>query len=142
MRQPSSSMMVGQVVDIRKNGAVLKVREDSQDKVFVPGWKRQLANSSGTWLSTMSGECIGLGDLVAYYVDTQEVRKPGRRRRQSTERSAGAKYGVDTSGDEVEPRRRVADSDSDSGSEVGVSDGELEWLEKDIGTMIAKEDPQ
>jgi len=162
MRQPSSSMMVGQVVDIRKNGAVLKVREDSQDKVFVPGWKRQLANSSGTWLSTMSGECIGLGDLVAYYVDTQEVRpgytavgknvmvlkesqevkKPGRRRRQSTERSAGAKYGVDTSGDEVEPRRRVADSDSDSGSEGGVSDGELEWLEKDIGTMIAKEDPQ
>merc|ERR1719187_1331138 len=37
---------------------------------------------------------------------------------------------------------RVADSDSDSGSEGGVSDGELEWLEKDIGTIIAKEDPQ
>merc|ERR1719431_346698 len=45
-------------------------------------------------------------------------------------------------GDEMEPRRRVADSDSDSGSECGVSDGELEWLEKDIGTIIAKEDPQ
>merc|ERR1719420_1585901 len=162
MRQPSSSMMVGEVVDIRRNGAVLKVREDSEDKVFVPGWKRQLSNSSGTWLSTMSGECIGLGDLVAYYVDlqdirpgytavgknvmvlkeSQEVKKPdGRRRRQSTERSEGAKYGVDTSGDEDEPRRS-AGSDSDTGSEGGVSDGELEWLEKDIGTIIAKEDPQ
>merc|ERR1719233_529795 len=145
-----------------RNGAVLKVREDSEDKVFVPGWKRQLANSSGTWLSTMSGECIGLGDLVAYYVDlldirpgyaavgknvmvlkeSQEVKKQGVRRRQSTERSEGAKYGNDTTGDEIEPRRRVAASDSDSGSEGGVSDGELEWLEKDIGTIIVKEDPQ
>merc|ERR1719228_3122130 len=165
MRQPSSSMMVGQVVEIRRNGAVLKVREDSHDKVFVPGWKRQLANSSGVWLSTMSGECIGQGDLVAYYVDVQEARPGyaavgknvmvlkesqdvkmigggGRRRRQSTERSEGAKYGVDTTGDEMEPRRRVDASDSDSGSECGVSDGELEWLEKDIGTIIAKEDPQ
>merc|ERR1719402_1525741 len=162
VREPSSSMMVGQVVEIRRNGAVLKVREDSEDKVFVPGWKRQLANSSGTWLSTMSGECIGQGDLVAYYVDlldirpgyaavgknvmvlkeSQEAKKQGGRRRQSTERSEGAKYGNDTTGDEIEPRRRVADSDSDSGSEGGVSDGELEWLEKDIGTIIAKEDPQ
>jgi len=66
----------------------------------------------------------------------------GGRRRQSTERSEGAKYGVDTTGDEMEPRRRVDASDSDSGSECGVSDGELEWLEKDIGTIIAKEDPQ
>merc|ERR1719420_1812114 len=162
MRQPSSSMMVGEVVDIRRNGAVLKVREDSEDKVFVPGWKRQLSNSSGTWLSTLSGECIGLGDLVPYYVDLQDIRpgytavgknvmvlkesqevkkQDGRRRRQSTERSEGAKYGVDTTGDEAEPRRSAA-SDSDSGSEGGVSDGELEWLEKDIGTIIAKEDPQ
>merc|ERR1719186_1791238 len=39
-------------------------------------------------------------------------------------------------------RRRVADGDSDTGSDEGVSEGELEWLEKDIGTMIAKEDPQ
>ena len=91
-----------------------KVREDSADKVFIPGWQRQLTSSTGTWLSTMSGECIGLGDLVAYYVDTQEAR-PGfaavgknvmvlkesqevaektRRRRQSTERSAGARYEV------------------------------------------------
>ena len=166
LRQPSSSMMVGEVVDILRNGAVLKVREDSQDKVFVPGWKRQLANGSSMWLSTMSGECIGLGDLVAYYVDVQDVRagytavgknvmvlkesqevkdkQARRRRRQSTERSAGAKYGVgDTSGEEKDIRRRVANTDdSDSGSDDGVTDGELEWLEKDIGLMIGKEDPQ
>jgi len=52
------------------------------------------------------------------------------------------KYGVDSSGDELELMRKAADSDSDIGSEEGVSDGELEWLEKEIGTMIAKEDPQ
>ena len=75
MRQPSSSMMVGQVTEVRRNGAVLQVREDSQDKVFVPGWMRQLTSTPGKWLSTLSGECIGLGDLVAYYVDTQETRR-------------------------------------------------------------------
>ena len=69
-----------------------------------------MSNSSGLWLSSLSGECIGLGDLVAYYVDTAESR-PGftavgknvmvlkesggdvqrrRRRRKSTEVSAGA----------------------------------------------------
>ena len=53
----------------------LKVREDSADKVFIPGWQRQLTSSTGTWLSTMSGECIGIGDLVAYYVDSQETRR-------------------------------------------------------------------
>merc|ERR1719474_1171636 len=116
LRQPSSSMMVGQVMEIRRNGAILKVREDSSDKVFVPGWQRQITTCDGKWLSTLSGECIGLGDLVAYYVDTQDI-KPGyttvgknvmvlkecqevtekpkrRRRRQSTERSAGARYEV------------------------------------------------
>ena len=47
---------------------VFKVREDSADKVFIPGWQRQLTSSTGTWLSTMSGECIGLGDLVVHLV--------------------------------------------------------------------------
>jgi len=166
LRQPSSSMMVGKVLEIRRNGAVLKVRDDSVDKVFVPGWKRQLANSSGVWLSTMSGECIGLGDMVAYYVDTQDIRpgytavgknvmvlkecqellekddKQGRRRRKSTERSAGADYEVvDISGEEAEVEG-LEGSDDDSGPEEDISEGELEWLETDIGTMIAKEDPQ
>eukprot|EP00092_Neocalanus_flemingeri_P038882 GFUD01042330.1.p1 GENE.GFUD01042330.1~~GFUD01042330.1.p1 ORF type:complete len:683 (+),score=224.01 GFUD01042330.1:137-2050(+) len=75
--------------------------------------------------------------------ESQEVKEKRGRRRQSTERSAGAKYGVgDTSGEENDYRGRMVDSDSDSGSEEGVSEGELEWLEKDIGTMIEKEDPQ
>jgi len=164
LRQPSSSMMVGKVSEIRRNGAVLKVRDDSMDKVFVPGWKRQLANSSGIWLSTMSGECIGLGDMVAYYVDTEDIR-PGYtavgknvmvlkeceellekgdrqgRRRKSTERSAGADYDVgEMSGEDV--IKRLEGSDDDSGPEEDISDGELDWLEIDIGTMIAKEDPQ
>jgi len=155
LRQPSSSMMVGQVTEIRRNGAVLKVRDDCNDKVFIPGWKRQLSNSSGLWLSSLSGECIGLGDLVAYYVDTVESRPgftavgknvmvlkesggdvhPRRRRRKSTEVSAGAEYQVDSDRDRK-------DVHSDGESECGVSDGELEWLDLDIGVMIKNEDPR
>jgi len=175
LRQPSSSMMVGQVTEIRRNGAVLQVREDSKDKVFVPGWQRQLANTSGKWLSTVSGECIGLGDLVAYYVDTQETRpdftavgknvmvlkecddeeKGGRRRRQSTERSAGARYEVgDTETEEEEKHfrkkgkgkkekeRELVDTSQESETEEEVTDGELEWLEKDLETIMDKEDPK
>merc|ERR1712142_1409103 len=155
LRQPSSSMMVGQVMEIRRNGAVLKVRDDCNDKVFIPGWKRQLSNSSGLWLSSLSGECIGLGDLVAYYVDTVESR-PGftavgknvmvlkesgedvqrrRRRRKSTEASAGADYHADT-----DPDGKTDLSDAES--ECGVTDGELEWLDMDIGSMIKNEDPR
>merc|ERR1719481_212219 len=147
--------MVGQVMEIRRNGAVLKVRDDCNDKVFIPGWKRQLSNSSGLWLSSLSGECIGLGDLVAYYVDTVESR-PGftavgknvmvlkesgedvqrrRRRRKSTEASAGADYHADT-----DPDGKTDLSDAES--ECGVTDGELEWLDMDIGSMIKNEDPR
>ena len=28
-------------MSIRKNGAVISVREDSKDKVFVPGWSKE-----------------------------------------------------------------------------------------------------
>jgi len=172
LRQPSSSMMVGQVMEIRRNGAVVKVREDSADKVFVPGWQRQMSTNTGTWLSTLSGECIGLGDLVAYYVDTMD-NKPGfsavgknvmvlkesqegkekgrRRRRQSTERSAGARYEVGETSDEEKPRSRrrrqkkveeSATESEDTEGDEDVTDGELEWLEKDLETLIVKEDPK
>jgi len=171
MRQPSSSMMVGQVMEIKRNGAVVKVREDSADKVFVPGWQREVSTNSGTWLSTLSGEAIGLGDLVAYYVDTldkkpgfsavgknvmvlkesQEVKDKGRRRRrQSTERSAGARYEVGETSDEDQPRshrrktRPVLEGATDDESEESdedITDGELEWLEKEMETLIVKEDP-
>jgi len=175
MRQPSSSMMVGQVTEVRRNGAVLQVREDSQDKVFVPGWQRQLANTTGKWLSTVSGECIGLGDLVAYYLDTQETRsdfsavgknvmvlkecedeeKGRRRRRQSTERSAGARYEVGETETEEEEKhfrkkgkgkkekeRELIDTSQESETEEEVTDGELEWLEKDLETIMVREDPK
>jgi len=171
MRQPSSSMMVGQVMEIKRNGAVVKVREDSADKVFVPGWQREMSTNTGTWLSTLSGEAIGLGDLVAYYVDTldkkpgfsavgknvmvlkesQDVKDKGRRRRrQSTERSAGARYEVGETSDEDQPRshrrktRPVLEGATDDESEESdedITDGELEWLEREMETLIVKEDP-
>ena len=181
MRQPSSSMMVGHVTEVRRNGAVLQVREDSQDKIFVPGWQRQLSNTSGKWLSTLSGECIGLGDLVAYYVDPQESRpdfsavgknvtvlkesqeetKGGRRRRrrQSTERSAGARYEVGLgAGETTEEEEKLSkkkgkgkgkkekaekvDTSEETETEEEVTDGELEWLEKDLESIMDNEDPK
>jgi len=164
-------MMVGQVMEIKRNGAVVKVREDSADKVFVPGWQREMSTNTGTWLSTLSGEAIGLGDLVAYYVDTldkkpgfsavgknvmvlkesQDVKDKGRRRRrQSTERSAGARYEVGETSDEDQPRshrrktRPVLEGATDDESEESdedITDGELEWLEREMETLIVKEDP-
>ena len=154
------------------------------DQVFIPGWLRQVSNTDGKWLSTLSGEIIGLGDLVAYYVDTHDTRsgyaavgknvmvlkessdsverkgsRRQRRRRQSTERSAGAMYevGGETTDDEKKTsstRRRRSKKkaggagagettgDEDTESEEEVTDGELEWLEKDLQTIIDQEDPQ
>jgi len=153
LRQPSSSMMIGKVVEVRRNGAVLRVRDDGPDKVFVPGWMRKLANKAGTWLSTASGECIGLGDLVAYYVDTEvksgyiavgknvmvlkeskEVeeeengKKVRRRRRKSRTIS------------EVTPATTAEETVSES-DEESVTGEELAWLEEDLTNMIRKEDP-
>lgn len=147
-RQPSSSMCVGIVEEVRRDGAVIKSTEEAAPgKVWVPGWRRKLANCQGTWLSAVEGECIGLGDLVAYYAvqgaahgfstaaksvvvlkenqDKAAGRKAARPRR-STEGSEGRGGGEDT----------------DSEDELTVSEGELEWLEKDLGAVIAVEDPK
>jgi len=153
LRQPSSSMMIGKVVEVRRNGAVLRVRDDGPDKVFVPGWMRKLSNKAGTWLSTASGECIGLGDLVAYYVDTEvksgyiavgknvmvlkeskeveeeENGKRVRRRRRKSRMISEAT--VVTTAEET-----VSESDEES-----VTGEELAWLEEDLTNMIKKEDP-
>jgi len=152
LRQPSSSMMVGKVIEVRRNGAVLQVREDGPDKVFVPGWMRKLSTKVGTWLSTASGECVGLGDLVAYYVDSEvkagysavgknvmvlkeskgaeeesEGKTARRRRRKSRTTSEMTTATVDDTASESE--------------EESVTGEELAWLEMDLNNMILKEDP-
>ena len=72
LRQPSSSRCVGQFIEVRKDGTVVRVREDAPDRVGVPGWRRRFANSTRLWLSSMDGEWVGLGDLVAYYGSQEE----------------------------------------------------------------------
>jgi len=155
-RQPSSSMMIGTVVSIRKNGAVVA---DVQGEVFVPGWSKENLERPGVWLNTLSGETIGLNDLVAYYIDSSQKNIEGfravgknvfvlkkkedggpskRNSRASLPLSEGANY---------EPFYSEADSDdltdnSDCESESegdAVSDGELEWLEKDLEDIIGHE---
>jgi len=144
LRQPSSSMMIGEVLEIRRNGAVLKLRDDSDERVFIPGWKRQMANSSGVWLSTTTGECLGLGDLVAYYVDTIETR-PGfaavgknamvLKESATVTKSRGRKKSVGRDSTTEDDR---SCSDSDLGN---ISDDELNWLEEDLNQLMSKEDP-
>jgi len=160
LRQPSSSMMIGQVISIRKNGAVIAVREGRSEQVFVPGWSKENTARSGVWLTTLSGETLGLWDLVAYYIDSEDnisgfsavgkdvivlkeheevETKKKRRNRASVSMSEGAYY---------EARRSESSyhSDLSSGESVTegdtVSDGELEWLEKDLENMIEEENSQ
>jgi len=148
LRQPSSSMMIGEVLEIKRNGAVLKLRDDSDDRVFIPGWKRQMANSPGIWLSTTTGECLGLGDLVAYYVDTIETRpgfaavgknamvlKESATVTKSVTKSRGRKKSIGRDSTTEDDR---SCSDSDLGN---ISDDELNWLEEDLNQLISKEDP-
>ena len=153
-RKPSQSMCVGEVTEVRKDGAVVKSREDEVAEVWLPGWRRKLVNRLGTWVSTVDGECVGVGDVVAFY-NSSEVRKGfaavGRnvavlkenegnkagRSRRSTCCSEDVK--------EVVPRssRRFSsgECESDSEEELSVSEGELEWLEQDLASVIANEDP-
>lgn len=159
LRQPSSSMMIGQVISIRKNGAVISVRDGRPEQVFVPGWSKENAGKPGIWLTTLSGETIGLRDLVAYYIDTEESvpgfaavgknvivlkeheevdSKKKRRNRESVAMSEGAFY---------EPKLSESDqSDYSSITEESegeaVSDGELEWLENDLEKIMEKDGPE
>lgn len=159
MRQPSSSMMIGQVVEIKKNAAIVSVRDDCEEKVYVPGWKHEYhSQKKGARLTTLTGEIIGIGDLVAYYVDTnatkegfhavgknimvlkehkEEGSSKDRRRRQSTAASGDSA--------DYDPRRRTRDDSDDSDeeeSELDVTDSELEWLERDIESIIDTEPPE
>jgi len=151
LRQPSSSMMIGKVIEVRRNGAVLRVREDGPDKVFVPGWMRQLANKPGTWLSTASGECIGLGDLVAYYVDSETkagytavgknvmVLKESKEVEEEQQKKARKKRRKSRTTSEATVASTMEDAFSDS--DESVTGEELAWLEMDLNNMISREDP-
>lgn len=162
LRQPSSSMMIGQIVNIRKNGAIISIREDSMEKVFVPGWSKENNKRPGLWLTTLTGDTVGLRDLVAYYVDTNESM-PGftavgknvmvlkeyeevsstkkRRNRMSTAMSSGANYDPRDCDSDSQLSDDVSVSLEDSDSEM-VSDSELEWLENDITELMEKDGPQ
>jgi len=156
MRQPSSSMMIGQVIEIKKNAAIVSVRDDGDEKVYVPGWKHEYhSQRKGARLTTLTGEIIGTGDLVAYYVDTNATKEGfhavGKNimilKEQKEEGSSrGRRRNTAASGDsaDYDPRRRTRDDSDDSDeeeSELDVTDSELEWLERDIESIIDTEPP-
>ena len=125
------------------------MREDTLDRVGVPGWRRRLANSARLWLSSGDSEWVGLGYLVAYY-GSQEERSGysagGSNVMVLKESKAGARRRRWAEGSEAEmfkicerSRRRSEDSDTDSGA-TG-SEGELEWMGTDLGSITTVEDP-
>ena len=153
-RRPSQTMCVGEVAEVRRDGAVVKSREDEVAEVWLPGWRRKLANRPGTWLSAVDGECIGVGDIVAFYTSSEarkgfsavgrnvavlkesEGHKAGRSRRstccsEDLQQLASRRFSA-----------RDYEYESDSEEELSVSEGELEWLEHDLGSVIAMEDPK
>merc|ERR1719234_249953 len=152
-RRPSQTMRVGEVAEVRRDGAVVKSREDEIAEVWLPGWRRKLANRPGTWLSAVDGECIGVGDIVAFYTAASEVRKGfsavGRNvavlKESEGQKAVRSRRSTCCSDDlqQLAGRRDSArDFDSDSEEELSVSEGELEWLEQDLGSVIAMEDPK
>ena len=151
-RRPSQTMCVGEVTEVRRDGAVVKSREDEVAEVWLPGWRRKLANRPGTWLSAVDGECIGVGDIVAFYTSS-EVRKGfsavGRNvavLKESEGQKAGRSRRSTCCSEDLQQlgsrRGSARDFDSDSEEELSVSEGELEWLEKDLESVIAMEDPK
>jgi len=159
LRQPSSSMMIGQVVEIRRNGAVVSVRDDSKERVFIPGWSKQNHTRHGQWLTTLTGDSIGMRDLIAYYLDTnitmpgftavgknimvlkeyEEVENTKRRRSAgSMSLSSGARYDTET-GLSTDNTDYDSTSSTDESEGEEVTDGELEWLEKDVDELISAE---
>ena len=148
-RIPSQTMRVGEVVEVRRDGAVAKSREDAVSEVWLPGWRRKLANRPGTWLSTVDGECIGIRDVVAFYTSSQS--RPGFSavgRNVAVLKESGSliaersRRSTCCSDDLQQLARRNYNYESDSEEELSVSEGELEWLEQDLETVIAKEDPK
>ena len=150
-RTPSQTMCVGEVVEVRRDGAVAKSREDAVSEVWLPGWRRKLANRPGTWLSAVDGECIGIGDVVAYYTSSQSrlgFSAVGRNvavLKEGGSLLAGRSRRSTCCTDDLQQLTRnynSKDHESDSEEELSVSEGELEWLEQDLGSVIAMEDPK
>jgi hypothetical protein len=70
-------MKMGTVVEICKNGAVAAIEDSSEDKYFVPGWSYRHVNTLKTeYLTTTQGVGLGVGDLINFYVDTEQQAKP------------------------------------------------------------------
>ena len=159
-RIPSQTMCVGEVVEVRRDGAVAKSREDAVSEVWLPGWRRKLANRPGTWLSAVDGECIGIGDVVAYYTSSQSrLGFSAVGRNVAVLKEGGTSTYLPPGGSLFAGRSRRStcctddlqqltrnynskDHESDSEEELSVSEGELEWLEQDLGSVIAMEDPK
>jgi len=73
-------MKMGLVKEVRRNGAVVHVKEEGEDKeqrFFIPGWSFTHTNSPKVkFLTTTQGVGLSVGDLVNFYIDPNMTAKP------------------------------------------------------------------
>jgi len=65
-------MKIGEVLEIKQDGAVASLKKDSDDRAFIPGWSHQSVHTRAKFLVTSQGVELALKDLVAFYVDPKK----------------------------------------------------------------------
>jgi len=62
-------MQVGEVLGIRKTGAVVSMGKDSDEKAFIPGWSHRNIKYKGNFLTTTQGVELAVNDLITFCID-------------------------------------------------------------------------
>lgn len=61
------------MLEIHKDGAVVSLRKDSEDKAFIPGWShRNTKTKNVNFLMTTQGVELAHKDLIAFYIDPNQ----------------------------------------------------------------------
>ncbi len=68
--QHGQEVKVGQVLEIRKNGAVVGVGKDSKETAFIHGWQHKIG--AQVFLTTTQGVELAKEDLITFAVDTKQ----------------------------------------------------------------------
>ncbi|CAB4062573.1 unnamed protein product [Lepeophtheirus salmonis] len=70
-------MIIGEISEIRKNGAVVTMRSKGADeKAFIMGWRHESLRRKGYFLTTTQGVSLAVKDLVGYYIDPNHKVEP------------------------------------------------------------------
>ena len=65
-----------QVIEIKKNGAIVVMHKNGDKKAFIPGWAHKVSKKPGTYLTTTLAVTLTMGDLIAFYIDPKQKAAP------------------------------------------------------------------